>query len=111
MGSHCKSGSLRRGVLGTPGYRRIRRVRACDRGQLRNFSRRRGVDRGSSPEGAVVMHVPEAGVDAWPCWRLVCVEKLATWTEVNESMSIDDVFTMLEVCDAAAVAEAKAANT
>ncbi len=26
----------------------------------------------------------------WPCYRLV-IEKLATWTEVSQTMSIDDV--------------------
>lgn len=26
-----------------------------------------------------------------PCYRLVVVERIASWTEVTESMSIDDV--------------------
>ena len=30
----------------------------------------------------------------WPCYRLV-IEKLATWTEVTTTMSIDDVELLL----------------
>ena len=38
-------------------------------------------------------------MEAWPCYRLVLVEQVATWTEVNEKMSIDDVDDMCQTLD------------
>jgi len=45
------------------------------------------------------LNIPAELGPAWPCYRLV-VEHLATWTEVTETMSIDDVDEVCVVADA-----------
>lgn len=42
-----------------------------------------------------------------PCYRLVVIEKVATWTEVSERMSIDDVDCMCILLDTLARARAE----
>lgn len=50
------------------------------------------------------MKIPEGLEDVWPCLELVA-DRRATWTEVTEKMSVDDVVALRRACEAIADAE------
>ena len=50
------------------------------------------------------MKIPEGLEDVWPCLELVA-DRRATWTEVTEKMSVEDVLSLRRACEAIADAE------